>query len=251
MSRVKNYKQQVETYSKEYGVDPKLVMAIMEAESGGRAGAVSPVGAKGLMQIMPNTAKHIKEATGIDVSKDLDSHIKGAVWYIDWINKQVGGDTKRTVAAYNTGVGNLKKYGYDRVTSSSWNAGKYEGSAGETGRYVNKVLNYYNKGLTTGETNAQGTSRQPTVSQQLSVDVAEKTNLPILDVQTKSPDDIHVEDIDVPQQKEEKKIEAKKSVLEKEIQRTKQIIQQQPLQDISNEDTSSLYLTDSNLFKIT
>lgn len=89
-----------------YEVDPKLVMAIISVESGFNIHAVSPKNARGLMQLIPATAKrfHVKN------SFDAEDNIKGGMAYLRWLLTFFKGDVSLVAAAYNAGEGTVKKY---------------------------------------------------------------------------------------------------------------------------------------------
>ena len=82
-------------------VSPALVLAVMGIESGGKADAVSPKGAEGLMQLIPATAARF----GVTDSKDVAQNIKGGVAYLDWLMGQFDRDALMVLAAYNAGEG--------------------------------------------------------------------------------------------------------------------------------------------------
>lgn len=87
------------------GIDPSLVLRVMQAESAGRANAVSPKGATGPMQLMPGTARDL----GVNINDPLDN-IRGGVRYLAQQLKSFG-DPTLALAAYNAGPGNVRKYG--------------------------------------------------------------------------------------------------------------------------------------------
>nr|WP_234990180.1 lytic transglycosylase domain-containing protein [Roseivivax lentus] len=80
-------------------VSPALALAVMAVESGGRADAVSRVGAEGLMQLMPDTA----EKLGVADSFDPDQNIKGGISFLDALMQAYGGDPVLVLAGYNAG----------------------------------------------------------------------------------------------------------------------------------------------------
>jgi soluble lytic murein transglycosylase-like protein len=88
-----------------YGVDPSVLAAMANQESGFNSQAVSPAGAQGLMQFMPSTAK------GLGVNAlDPNSAIDGAARYLSSLTKQFG-STDLALAAYNAGPGTVSRYG--------------------------------------------------------------------------------------------------------------------------------------------
>jgi membrane-bound lytic murein transglycosylase F len=100
----------VRKYSDHYGFDWRLVTAQMYQESKFNPQAKSPVGASGLMQLMPRTAK----AMGIKNTSDPANSIKGGVKYLDWLRDRFDSNlpiSERlwfTLAAYNAGAGHVQ-----------------------------------------------------------------------------------------------------------------------------------------------
>jgi cell wall-associated NlpC family hydrolase len=88
-----------------YGISPALLAGVAKTESGFNSAAVSPAGARGLMQFMPATAKGL----GVDTS-DPASSIDGAARYLSSLTKQFG-STDLALAAYNAGPGTVQRYG--------------------------------------------------------------------------------------------------------------------------------------------
>jgi cell wall-associated NlpC family hydrolase len=88
-----------------YGVDPALLAAVAQQESGFDASAVSPAGAQGLMQFMPATARGL----GVDPF-DPASAVDGAARYLADLTEQFG-STELGLAAYNAGPGTVRRYG--------------------------------------------------------------------------------------------------------------------------------------------
>src|SRR5918995_5333316 len=94
----------IETVALKHGVDPDLVHAVVKAESGYRVNAKSPVGARGLMQVMPSTAKDM----GISNLYDPHNNLEAGVQYLKFLLARF--DLKRAIAAYNAGPGAVRKY---------------------------------------------------------------------------------------------------------------------------------------------
>lgn len=115
----------VDEAARKYQVDPKLVAAIAEVESGGNQEAASSAGAIGVMQLMPDTAA----ALGIN-PYDKKSNIEGGAKYLREMLDTFDGDVRRAVAAYNAGPQAVRDYG---------GVPPYQ----ETQNYVNKVLDIY------------------------------------------------------------------------------------------------------------
>ncbi len=87
-------------------VDPALVKAIIMAESGYNARAISKRGAKGLMQLMPATAR----ALGVEDAFNPKQNISGGVRYFKKLFTQFDGDVEMALAAYNAGSRNVRHY---------------------------------------------------------------------------------------------------------------------------------------------
>ena len=92
--------------SEKYGVDPTLIKAIICKESKFDPKAGSGAGAKGLMQMMPATAK----ALGVKDRSNPEQSVMAGTKYIGQLLKQYDGDETLALAAYNAGPGNVRKY---------------------------------------------------------------------------------------------------------------------------------------------
>lgn len=91
--------EQVAVAASTYGIPVNLIRAVMGQESGGAAGALSPKGAMGLMQLMPDTAKGL----GVTDIKNASQNILGGAKYLGEMLRQFGGDMRKALAAYNAG----------------------------------------------------------------------------------------------------------------------------------------------------
>jgi soluble lytic murein transglycosylase-like protein len=89
------------------GVDPVLIYALMHQESSFKRGAISPKGARGLMQLMPGTAARF----GVTNIFDPRQNIEGGTRYLRFLLDAFDGDIALTLAGYNAGEGAVLKYG--------------------------------------------------------------------------------------------------------------------------------------------
>jgi hypothetical protein len=90
----------------EYAMDPALLKSVMLVESGFNPGAVSRKGARGLMQLMPATAK----LYGVRNVLDARQNIAGGARYLNYLLNLYGGDLENALAAYNAGEAAVEKY---------------------------------------------------------------------------------------------------------------------------------------------
>lgn len=97
----------VQKYAKQNGVDPEILLKLIAAESSGDPQALSPVGAQGLMQLMPATAQEY----GVEDPFDPDQNVRGGTEHFASLLKLYGGDVRKALAAHNWGQGNLAKGG--------------------------------------------------------------------------------------------------------------------------------------------
>jgi soluble lytic murein transglycosylase-like protein len=124
----KKYHAHIVAVARAYELEPALIHAVISAESGYNPLARSPKGAKGLMQLMPATAKRY----GVDNPLDPEQNIEGGAAYLRDLLKLFGNDLNLALAAYNAGEGRVMEYG---------SIPPYQ----ETKQYVPKVLSYYKK----------------------------------------------------------------------------------------------------------
>jgi soluble lytic murein transglycosylase-like protein len=126
---IRRYSPIIETVSKSHGVETALVHAVITAESGYNPSAVSRAGARGIMQLMPDTARRF----GVENSFDPAQNIHGGVKYLSTLIAMFNGDKALAVAAYNAGENAVIR------------AGNKVPPYAETQHYVPKVLGLYRK----------------------------------------------------------------------------------------------------------
>lgn len=100
------YAAEIRAAATQHGVDEAVVRAIIHAESSFNPNALSRVGAQGLMQLMPATARRF----GVSNSFDPGQNIRGGVQYLAWLLKRYNGDLTLAAAGYNAGEGAVDKY---------------------------------------------------------------------------------------------------------------------------------------------
>ena len=142
------YENQIIKYSQKYNLEPCLVAAVIRTESNFNEKAVSHRDAKGLMQIMPDTALWIAENMqlsnfNMETLYDTEVNIAMGCWYLNNLNTEFNGDINLVLAAYNGGRGNVQKWLKDEeysIDGKSLNLIPFE----ETDKYVKKVNTNYN-----------------------------------------------------------------------------------------------------------
>ncbi|HVG24286.1 MAG TPA: lytic transglycosylase domain-containing protein [Thermoanaerobaculia bacterium] len=116
----------IDRYAAKYRVDPTLVRAVIQVESDFNIACVSNKGARGLMQLMPETAKRF----GVGKIHDAEQNIHGGVKYLAYLTRLFPNDLPRALAAYNAGENAVLKYG---------GIPPYK----ETQNYVNRAMTVY------------------------------------------------------------------------------------------------------------
>ena len=113
-------------HARNAGLPAPLVYAVIRQESGFDRTIVSPVGAKGLMQLIPATARRF----GVNDAFNADENIKGGTRYLAWLLKRFKGNVRHALAGYNAGEGKVDKY---------HGVPPYR----ETQNYVKRVMRFY------------------------------------------------------------------------------------------------------------
>jgi len=129
----KSTNQIVGEASVEHGVDSDFIRSVIRQESAGNVRAVSPAGARGLMQLMPQTASKL----GVEDSFSAEQNVHGGARYLRELLERYNGDAIKALAAYNAGPGAVDRY-------------KGVPPYRETQQYVLRVVRDYNKSKSTG-----------------------------------------------------------------------------------------------------
>jgi soluble lytic murein transglycosylase-like protein len=119
----KPFSELIETVALKHGVDPKLVHAVVQAESNYDPRAKSNVGARGLMQVMPSTGRDF----GIGNLYDPEKNLEAGVQYLKFLLERFPDSLSNVIAAYNAGPTTVRRYN---------GIPPYQ----ETRQYVKKVL---------------------------------------------------------------------------------------------------------------
>lgn len=143
-ARGDSYQNLIDRHAAAQGVPPALVRAVMQVESCFERRAVSRVGARGLMQLMPGTAAML----GVRDSFDPAQNIAGGTRYLRMMHDRYPGDWQRVLAAYNAGPGAVDKY-------------KGIPPYRETQGYVKKVMALYQKARTPAPSSGLVTAANP------------------------------------------------------------------------------------------
>ena len=101
------YTDEISEAAKKFSLEESLIRAVIHIESAFNPQAVSPKGARGLMQLMPETAKDL----GVRNSFAVRENIHGGSRYLAWLLKRYKGNTAKALAAYNAGPGVVENYG--------------------------------------------------------------------------------------------------------------------------------------------
>jgi soluble lytic murein transglycosylase-like protein len=102
----RNLNELINTISDRHHLDPDLISSVIHAESGFNPRAVSPKGARGLMQLMPQTASKLGVSNGFDPS----ANVEGGTRYLSELLERYNFDVVKALAAYNAGPGRVEQY---------------------------------------------------------------------------------------------------------------------------------------------
>lgn len=128
-------------------IDPFLVAAIIKTESNFSSGAESTMGARGIMQIMPETGNWAAVQMGLrgfqpDDLYEINTNIKIGCWYLNNLNREFAGNKIIVIAAYNAGRGNVREW-LENERWSGEQAAVDQIPFSETREYVRRVLKNY------------------------------------------------------------------------------------------------------------
>jgi soluble lytic murein transglycosylase-like protein len=149
----------VATASDAYRLDPDLVNSVIRAESGFNVRAVSPKGAQGLMQLMPQTASQL----GVQNAFDPQANVEGGTRYLRELLERYNFDLIKALAAYNAGPERVERYG---------GVPPYY----ETKAYVARIVRDFNKKKLAAKSATQARSPKGPASDQARAKASAKAN---------------------------------------------------------------------------
>ena len=140
------YMEEVKEAADDYGIDPHLLLAVMREESHFRPAVISAADARGLMQVMPATARDIAERKGIEIELeelfDPQVNIRLGAFYLRSMLDSFNEDPDKALAAYNAGPNNARRWNNSPLAQKS---GGFPTAVTfkETREYINRVMNSY------------------------------------------------------------------------------------------------------------
>jgi soluble lytic murein transglycosylase len=139
------YRSLVEGYAETHELDPALVAAVILNESSYNPRAESYLGARGLMQLMPETAEWVahklRESYDAETLFDPETNIRFGCWFLGYLSDRFDGDPVKMAAGYHAGAGQVDTW----LSNPEYSA---DGALNvipfkDTNRYVNKVMSAY------------------------------------------------------------------------------------------------------------
>ena len=143
------YTSEILEYSKKYNIDPYLILAMVNVESGFDKEATSAKGAKGLMQITKATAQEINQLTNsvdkIDDNSlyDININLDIGCMYLASLIERYDGNYYLAICAYNAGMGNVNKWISEYKVPTSLATTHLKLPFNETTNYLKKVVRNY------------------------------------------------------------------------------------------------------------
>ena len=136
----------IEQYAAENGIEPAYVAAIILRESSYDPTATSSVGARGLMQIMPDTFEQIRRGLDEDTTfadmYDAETNIRYGCWYLGYLSRLFNGDPIEMACAYHAGPNNVKRWIMNYAADQE-NLQLSEIPMADTQYYAGKVVDAY------------------------------------------------------------------------------------------------------------
>ena len=141
------YRDWIQYYAALNSIDPAYAAAIIKRESNYDPRAVSRVGARGLMQIMPDTGTWLADKAGLadyreDSLFDPETSIRLGCWYLGFLSRSFGGDPILVACAYHAGQGNVRAW-LEKYSSDGQRLTLAQIPMADTRNYAGKVMNAY------------------------------------------------------------------------------------------------------------
>jgi soluble lytic murein transglycosylase-like protein len=125
-------------YANKYGIDPRLIAAMIRQESGGKIGAISPKNAQGILQVIPGTFARFRDKSLPNDPFNAEANIAAGVRYMKFLIDRFNGNLELALAGYNAGEGAVERYGR-RIPPFR-----------ETQQYVPAILGNYQRAVRSG-----------------------------------------------------------------------------------------------------